>query len=51
MRSSIFVLNGLVLCFAFEDGSPQESHVLLVDADKIIERGKCVDFCEIVRDD
>ena len=45
------VLNGLVLCVAFEDGSPQERHVLLVDTDKIIERCKCADFCEIVCDD
>jgi len=45
------VLNGLVLCVAFEDRSPQERHVLLVDTDKIIEHGKCADFCEIVCDD
>ena len=45
------VLNGLVLCFAFKDGSLRDSHVLLVDTDNIIERGKCVDFCKIVRGD
>ena len=54
VKSSILSSMALsCMCFAFKDGSPQKSHVdvALVDTDKIIERGECADFCEIVCDD